>query len=149
MTSPKAPGSARTAGSRPGPDRAPERQPASVPQTWQKRAPATSGAPQPEQRGLAVGTGGAAGTGAGAEGTGAAGTGAGAEAGTGEGAADGAGAGATSDAPHFGHATHRGSSMTARQAWQRPGANGSAVPQNGQAAMSRWIQLPQRGHGCL
>jgi hypothetical protein len=49
----------------------------------------------------------------------------------------------TSEVPHFGHAAHAGSSMTVPQLGQRAGANGSAVPQNGHAATSRAMYLPQ------
>ena len=51
--------------------------------------------------------------------------------------------------PHFGQATHAGSSRIAWQFGQRAGANGSGLPHAGQAATSRLMNSPQWGHGCL
>ena len=51
--------------------------------------------------------------------------------------------------PQRGQATHDGSSIWAEQLGQRPGVNGSRVPQEGQATASRSMYAPQWGHGCL
>ncbi len=130
----------------------------------QNRAPSGSGAPQPAQvrvAGTGAGVGAAVGADAGLDpaAAGLGGTPAGADvAGDAAWAEEGALAAtppgvppatARRLAPQAGQATHVRSSIIFRQFGQRAGANGSAVPQAGQVAASRMIQLPQCGHGCL
>jgi hypothetical protein len=125
-----------------------------VPHTVQKRAPAASGAPHPEQaRPWLVADGTDAGCGAGAGGAGcAADTGVAAP-----GCAGWATAGAVApgvaifgiSVPQRGQTVQRGSSRMVLQVAQRAGANGSAVRQNGQTATSRMMNWPHLGHGTL